>query len=104
MILLCVVPLILLRVVLQLYSILAVNHDFAAHSPINLASCSPPIIFTVRTTHSKMASRSPLHITTLGLNCVQNVKNNSEKDSRFQYQGLIESLKLPTWKTTLVPL
>ena len=59
MILLRVVPLILLRVVLQLHSILAVNHDFAAHSPIDFAACSPPVIFTVRTTRSKINYGQP---------------------------------------------
>ena len=52
MILLRLVPLILLRVVLQLDSILAGNHDFAAHSPIDFAALSLPIIFTVQTTRS----------------------------------------------------
>ena len=54
MILLCVLPLPFLHVVLQLYSILAANHDFSAHSLIDFAACSPPIIFTVRATRSKI--------------------------------------------------
>ena len=49
MILLRVVPLILLHVVLQVHSISAWNHDFAACSPIDFAVCSPPVIITVRT-------------------------------------------------------
>ena len=58
MILLRAVPLILQRVVLQLHSILAGNHDFAAHSPIDFAACSH-IIFTVRTTRSKINYDQP---------------------------------------------
>ena len=81
MILLRIVPLILLRVVLLSY-----------------LQCG------LHAAKSIMAILSLLQITTLSLNCAHNVKNNLEKDSGFQYQGLMESLKLPTWKTTLVPL
>ena len=59
MILLRVVPSILLRVVLQLHSILARNHDFAARSPINFAARSPPVLITVRTTRSKIMIGQP---------------------------------------------
>ena len=59
MILLREVPLILLRVVVQLHSILAKNHDFAAQSPNDFAACSPPIIFTVRTTCKKINYGQP---------------------------------------------
>ena len=52
MILLCVVPLILLRVVLILHSFLAGIHDFAARSSIDLAAFSPPDIVTVWTSRS----------------------------------------------------
>ena len=54
MILLCVVPLILLRAVLQFHSILAGNHDFTERSPNKFAACSPRVIFTVGTTRSKI--------------------------------------------------
>ena len=50
---------ILLRVVVQLHSILAGYHDLAMHSPMDFAACSPPIIFTVRTTPSKINYGQP---------------------------------------------
>ena len=50
---------ILLRVVLQLHSTLAGNHDFAARSPIGFAVCNPLVIITERTTRSKIMIRQP---------------------------------------------
>ena len=61
MILLRVVPLILLRVVLQVHSILAGNHDFAARGPIDFAVCSPPVIIIVRTERLHAAESMGLH-------------------------------------------
>ena len=61
MILLYVVPLILLRVVLKLLSILAVNYDSAAHSPIDFAVCSPPILTVIITGGLHAAKSMGLH-------------------------------------------
>ena len=81
LILLRIVPLILLRVVLLSY----LQYELHAEKSI-------------------MASLSLLQITTLGLNCAHNVKNNFEKYGGFQYQALMKYQKLPTWKTPLAPL
>ena len=59
MTLLRVVPLVLLRVVLQFHRILGGNPDFFACRPIGFAACSPSIIFTVRTTRSKINHDPP---------------------------------------------
>ena len=67
MIWLRVVPLILLRVVLKLHSILAGNHNFAAPSPIDFAVCSPSVKFEVQTTRSKIMIRQLCKICKLTL-------------------------------------
>ena len=83
------------------------NHDSAAHIPINFAACSPPIIFSVRTTNAEnviCARICPLQIPSLSMNCYKNV--TLEKNFCFQHKELKvkESLKLPTLNTTLVPI
>ena len=85
MILLRLVPLILLRVVLQLDSILAGNHDFAAHSPIDFAAWSLPIIFTVQTKRSKInyAQPKPAPNCNFMTELYPKFQNNVEKDLVF---------------------